>query len=186
MEGSLSQARDALVKALGRQSAFWGLGRTAGEMYAVLYLSPEPVSLEDVARGLGVTKGNVSIAIRQLEQLGMVRRSWQTGDRRVFFEAETDFWKIAHSVLGLRQKPEFDQSFGLVEESARLLEQAEPSPALDHAKQRVESLRKFYRLLDSIVEVALAMGPDELKVVAEMFEKLSASMRDKPVEGSRL
>lgn len=177
MEDNLSQARESLIRALGRQSAFWGLGRTAGEMYAVLYLSSRPLSLEEVARRLGVTKGNISIAIRQLEQLGMVRRSWLTGDRRVFFEAEPDFWKIARSVLGLRHKPEFDQSFALVEESARLMEQAEPSPERDHARQRLESLQGFYRLLDGVVEVALGMKPEELKAVVEMFKVFSSGTR---------
>ncbi|MDP2660057.1 MAG: MarR family transcriptional regulator [Dehalococcoidia bacterium] len=174
MEDGVVRARETLARALGRQSAFWGLGRTAGEMYAVLYLSLGPVSLEDLARSLGVTKGNVSVAIRQLEQLGMVRRSWNTGDRRVFFEAETDFWKIARSVLGLRQKPEFDQSFALVEEAARLLEQVEPTPERDHARQRLEALREFYGLLDSLVEMALGMAPDALKAMVEMLRGLGA------------
>lgn len=168
MDDKLVLARDALIQALGRQSAFWGLGKTAGEMYAVLYLSSEPLPLEEVARRLQVTKGNVSIAIRQLEQLGMVRRSWQKGDRRVFFEAESDFWKIAHSVLGLRHKPEFDQSFALVEESAHLAEQAEPSPEREQVIERLESLQEFYRLLDSVVEAAMAMSPAQLKAMMEM------------------
>ncbi len=85
MNDPLDEARDALIQALGRQSAFWGLGKTAGEMYAVLYLSPGTVSLENLALRLNVTKGNISVAVRQLEQLGMVRRSWQKGDRRVYF-----------------------------------------------------------------------------------------------------
>jgi len=175
VEADLIRAREALVGALGRQSGFWGLGRTAGEMYAVLYLSPSPVPLEELARSLGVTKGNVSVAIRQLEQLGMVRRSWNTGDRRVFFEAETDFWRIARSVLGLRQKPEFDQSFALVEEAARLLEGVGPSPEGDHAKQRVEALREFFGLLDSLVETALGMTPAQLKAMVEMLRGLGAN-----------
>ncbi|MCL6479140.1 MAG: MarR family transcriptional regulator [Peptococcaceae bacterium] len=173
MDKKLARSRDALIQALGRQSSFWGLGRTAGEMYAVLYLSSEPVSLEELAQRLDVTKGNVSVAIRQLEQLGMVRRSWQKGDRRVFFEAEADLWKIAHSVLGLRHKPEFDQSFVLVEESARLAEQAEPSAERDRMLERLNSLQEFYRLLDGLVEVVLAVGPGRLKAVVEMFKLIT-------------
>lgn len=178
MSDKLARSRDALIQALGRQSAFWGLGKTAGEMYAVLYLSPEPVSLEEVAQRLKVTKGNVSVAIRQLEQLGMVRRSWQKGDRRVFFEAETDFWKIAHSVLGLRHKPEFDQSFFLVDESIRVAEQAEPSAERDTVLERLKSLQDFYRLLDSLVEVVLAMNPAQLKAAVEMFKLVAPGARD--------
>ncbi|KKM12043.1 hypothetical protein SY88_05515 [Clostridiales bacterium PH28_bin88] len=180
MDNKLVLARDALIQALGRQSAFWGLGKTAGEMYAVLYLSSEPLPLEEVALRLQVTKGNVSIAIRQLEQLGMVRRSWQKGDRRVFFEAEIDFWKIAHSVLGLRHKPEFDQSFALVEESAHLAEQAEPSPDRDQVMKRLESLREFYRLMDSVVEAALAMSPAQLKAMMDMVRLFAPGRNNDP------
>lgn len=169
MDDKLRRAEETLIGALGRQSAFWGLGKTAGEMYAVLYLSREPISLEDVARSLRVTKGNISIAIRQLEQLGMVRRSWRVGDRRVFFEAETDFWKIGRSVLGLRHKPEFDQSFALVEESGKLAEEAEESPEKDLVVDRLAALKGFYEILDGVVEVVLAMKPDQLRTAVEMF-----------------
>lgn len=173
MDDRLAWSRDALIQALGRQSAFWGLGKTAGEMYAVLFLSAEPVSLEELAQRLKLTKGNISIAIRQLEQLGMVRRSWQKGDRRVFFEVETNFWKIAHSVLGLRHKPEFEQSFNLVEESVSLAEQADPSVERDTVIERLRTLQEFYHLLDSVVESVLAMKPDQLKAAVEMFKLLT-------------
>lgn len=177
-DDKLARSRDALIQSLGRQSAFWGLGKTAGEMFAVLYLSAEPVSLEELAQRLKVTKGNVSVAIRQLEQFGMVRRSWQKGDRRVFFEAETDFWRITHSVLGLRQKPEFDQSFYLVEESARLAEEAEASAERDTVVERLKSLQEFYRLLDDVVAVVLAMRPEQLKAAVEMFKLFAGGAKN--------
>lgn len=183
-DGELACATEALIRALGRQSAFWGLGKTAGEMYAVLYLHAEPLSLEELARSLQVTKGNVSIAIRQLEQLGMVRRSWRVGDRRVFFEAEADFWRIAHSVLGLRHKPEFDQSFALVEKSARLAEQAESSAERDFILQRLASLQEFYRLLDSVVKVALTATPDQLKTLSEMLTVFSSGLEREQSRGN--
>jgi len=172
LDEKLARSREALIHALGRQSAFWGMGKTAGEMYAALYLSIEPLSLEELAGRLNVTKGNISIAIRQLEQIGMVKRSWQKGDRRVFFEAETDFWKIAYSVLALRHKPEFDQSFALVEESAQLAAQADPSAERDSTMDRLKSLQECYRLLDSVVGVTLSMTPDKLKALVEMISLL--------------
>jgi len=170
----LECSREALIQALGRQSAFWGLGRTAGEMYAALYLSPEPLSLAEVAARLAVTKGNISVAIRQLERLGMVRRSWRKGDRRVFFEAETDFWRIAHDVLRRRHKPEFDQSFDLVAESVRLAQEAPPSAEREAALGRLARLQEFYRLLDGVAEVLLALRPEELKAAVEMFRLLAS------------
>ena len=131
-------------------------------MYAALYFSQEPLSLEELAAKLGVTKGNISVAIRQLEHLNMVRRSQRRGDRRVFFEAETDFWKIARSVLSLRHKPEFDESFALVGKSARLAAAAPDSPAREVAVQRLQALQEFYNSLDRMVAMVLAMDPVQI------------------------
>lgn len=172
MTTDVERVHELLVEALGRQSAFWGLGRAAGEMYAVLYLSDRPVPLGELAERLGVTKGNISIAIRQLEQLGMVRRSWQRSDRCTFFEAETDLWKIAHSVLSLRHKPEFDQSFALVEKGFRLAQQADSSPEREDTLARLAALREFYQALDTVVEMALRMTSEELKTLAQTLGAL--------------
>lgn len=179
MDDKLSYSQDLLIQALGRQSDFWGLGKAAGEIYAVLYLSSEPIPLEEIARKLKVTKGSISIAIRQLEQLGMVRRSRQKGDRRVFFESENNFWKIAHSLLGLRHKPEFEQTFALIEESVQVTEQGMPSPEKDIMQERLQSLQEFYRLLDGAVEVALSMHPDKLKTLLEMVKLFESNALDK-------
>jgi len=162
--------QELLIQALGRQSAFWGLGKTTGEIYAALYLSREPVSLEDLARRLGVTKGNISVLIRNLERLGMVRRTWQKGDRRVYFEAETDLWQVARQVLEQRQKPEFDLSFQLVgqavEEAGKLTEQPDALFTLE----RLRSLQDFYRTLDSLVKVLLNLEPAQLAALARMMD----------------
>ncbi|MFZ5641952.1 MAG: GbsR/MarR family transcriptional regulator [Bacillota bacterium] len=172
MDEKLALSRDALVEALGRQSAFWGLGKTAGEIYAALYLGTEPRSLEEVASSLRVTKGNVSIAVRQLEQMGMVKRSWRTGDRRVFFEAETDFWKISRSFLSLRHKPEFDQSFALLEMSVKLAGEAPNSAEKEEVLKRLNSLQEFYLLLDRVVEAVLSISPEELGKLVEMISRI--------------
>jgi len=162
--------QELLIQALGRQSAFWGLGKTTGEIYAALYLSREPVSLEDLARRLGVTKGNISVLIRSLERLGMVRRAWQKGDRRVYFEAETDLWQVARQVLEQRQKPEFDLSFQLVglavEEAGKLTEQPDALFTLE----RLRSLQDFYRTLDGLVKVLLNLEPAQLAALARMMD----------------
>lgn len=176
MDEKLDRSRELLVQALGRQSSFWGLGKTAGEIYGALYLSPDPLSLEDVAARLGLTKGNISIAVRQLEQLGMVRRSWQRGDRRVFFEAEGDFWKIAQSFLGLRHKPEFSQSFAMLEESVRLAAEAVRSAEREQVMERLGSLQEFYRLVDSTVELLLSATPEKMKTMMEMISSAVAGI----------
>lgn len=172
MDDMLHEARAKLVEALGRQAAFWGLGKVTGELYAVLYLSEEPMSLGNLADTLGVTKGNVSIAIRVLEQFGMVRRSMRSGDRRVFFEAEPDSWLIMRRVLEQRQKPEFDESFRLVEDSLRHADQAPPGDNRDFVLGRLLALQGFYRELDRIVDTILLIGPERLSRLVQIVARL--------------
>ena len=153
-------ARELLVEALGRQSNFWGMGKIAGELYAVLYTAPEPLTLSDIAEALGVTKGNVSVAIRRLEELGMVQRRYRRGDRRVFFHANPEFWDIARGFLRRRHQPEFAASFRLVEES---LEAASD----DFVKERLSALKSFYDTLDRITEVLGELSPQEWQALAD-------------------
>ena len=170
-----AQVRDSLIEALGKQSSFWGLGKTTGEIFAVLYLSRQPVALAEIAGHLKVTKGNVSLAVRNLERLGMVRRSWRKGERKVYFEAETDFWKITRTVLEQRQKPEFDGSFRLVEKS---LQAARGLPAPEdavHLIERLENLSGFYKTIDHAVDAILAFDPGQIKAMARMMEMFKRS-----------
>ncbi|MCL6560082.1 MAG: MarR family transcriptional regulator [Firmicutes bacterium] len=162
----MAGARELLIEAFGKQSAFWGLGKTLGEIFGVLYMSQEPRTLGEIAENLGVTKGNVSVAIRNLERLGMVRRFFKRGDRRVFFMAETDFWKITRMVLEQRQKPEFEQSFRLVEKSLDLAGKAPPSPEKSEIVGRLANLTEFYRALDGVVAALLRLEPAHLPALA--------------------
>lgn len=179
MNPELRVVQEKLMQALGRQSAFWGVGKITGEIYAALYLSQEPVSLAELSYSLGVTKGNVSIAIRTLEQLGMVKRRQLPGDRRVFFEAEPDFWIIAHRVLERRQKPEFDESFQMLDESIKEAQGAPPSDEQKFAVKRLSELRDFYKELDQIVEAILALNPRRLSWLVRLAAKFN-SRESKP------
>lgn len=162
MTSDLHQARDDLVEALGQQSAFWGVGKLTGALFAILYLSAGPLTLAELADALGTSKGNVSVSIRTLEHLGMVRRSVHAADRHVYFTAETDFWEIARTVLRRRQKPQFDHSFALVERSLSRLRAAAPEPVQAFALARVEALKSFYDDLDGVVSLVLRLDPRRL------------------------
>src|ERR1043166_365952 len=93
-------ARRKFVEAGGHTTQSFGLGRIMGQMYALLYLSPRPMCLDDIAHELGVSKASVSTTIRQLERWTAVKPVWVKGDRRDFYEAETDFQSVMkHGLL---------------------------------------------------------------------------------------
>ena len=98
--------RRRFVEAGGNTTHSFGLGRMIGRVYALLYLTPKPISLEDIASSLAVSKASASITVRQLSSWHALRQVWVPGDRRDYYEAETDFSIIFKEGImpGLRKK----------------------------------------------------------------------------------
>ncbi len=94
---ALQSAKREMIEAGGRTAQSFGLSRLFGQIYILLYLSDEALSLDELAEQLGVSKASVSIACRQLESWGALRHSWVKGDRRDFYVAETDFNHILNN-----------------------------------------------------------------------------------------
>lgn len=112
-----------LVEAGGRTAQSFGLSRLFGQLYMLLYMSPEPRSLDELAAELGVSKASVSIASRKLESWGAVRKVWVKGDRRDFYEAETDFRAILNGGLLTSLSKKLDSARVQIERSLALVEQ---------------------------------------------------------------
>ena len=91
---NLVQARDNIIEAAGRTTQNFGLGRIIGQLYALLFFSPQPLSLDKMADELKVSKGSVSTNIRELEKWGAVRQVWVKGDRKDYYEAEVEYMKV--------------------------------------------------------------------------------------------
>jgi|JI6StandDraft_1071083.scaffolds.fasta_scaffold00181_12 DNA-binding transcriptional regulator GbsR (MarR family) len=94
------------IEAGGNTTHAFGLGRLIGRMFALLYLQPRPLSLEEIAARLEISKASASTTIRHLEQWHAVRHKPVEGDRRDYYEAETEFRVIVREGLlpGIRKK----------------------------------------------------------------------------------
>ena len=86
-----------------------------GKMYGALLLNPEPMSLDDLMNHLDISKASVSMNMRTLENMGIAREVWVRGDRRKYYEAEPDFWKILTNVLGGRELREVNQALNVLD-----------------------------------------------------------------------
>lgn len=82
------------VEAAGETTREFGLGRLIGRTYATLFLSPSPMSLDEIAEGLSISKASASIVMRQLAGWGAARLVSFPGDRRDHYEAETEFGRL--------------------------------------------------------------------------------------------
>lgn len=165
MDPDLQQAQEIFIEGMSRISQFWGFPKAMGAIFGAIYLSPEPASLDALVSLVGVTKGAVSTNVRHLERLGMVHRRTRLGERKDYYVAETDFWKVARGVLKERQESEFDQAIGSVSASLELVQgvTAASSDAELAAffQKRLQNLAGFFHGLDNLVAMVLAL--DELR-----------------------
>ncbi len=174
-QDQLTQSKEHFIQGMSRISSFWGFPKAMGAIYGAIYLSPNPLSLDEIVEQVGVSKGAVSTHVRQLERLSMVHKHLQLGDRRDFYSAETDFWKMIRSILQQREQNEFDKALNTVTESIEMLDQAETDPELNHFYQgRMKAMQSFFKTLDSLFSAVLALeGLVSLSSLKTMVEKVS-------------
>lgn len=178
MDETLENAQQHFVQGLSQISQFWGFPKAMGAIYAVLYLSPEPLSLDEITSRVNVTKGAVSTNVRDLERLGMVIPHIRIGERKDYYYAEIDFWKIIKGILKEREKSEFDHAIRTVAESLKMVQSGPidsgSAELANFYQQRFQSMDSFFRTLDNLVATVLAL--EDLRLGA--VQKLVGGMKD--------
>jgi DNA-binding transcriptional regulator GbsR (MarR family) len=182
MDSELLAAREEFIQGMSRISSFWGFPRAMGAIYGAVYLSPTPLSLDEIVEQVGVTKGAVSTHVRSLERLGMVHKQIKLGDRRDYYEAEGDFWKVIKGVLREREQQEFDLALRTVNNSLERVDQAAVEASAEGGdpelayfyKQRMENMQRFFNSLDNIVATLLALDNLRLNSVSKLFGSKTA------------
>ena len=172
----LRAVNDSMLEGLGQLADYFGYNKVMGKMYGALLLSPRPMSLDDMVEHLDVSKASVSMNMRMLENMGIVREVWVRGDRRKYYEAESDFWKILTNVLGSRELRDVNQALEVIETSINDLRQGVPGMSRDEKSlagfyvERIDQMKDFFRfaklILTSILEQTGAKLPTS-KVVIE-------------------
>src|SRR5438874_6218647 len=117
---ALDQARETFVEGMGHASATSGvLSQLQGRIFAVLFLEDHPLSLDDVAEALQVSKSNVSINIRGLIEWHLVRRVSVPNSRRDHYEAASDFWRVMQEIMERRFRWNIRQVIAACDETTR-------------------------------------------------------------------
>src|SRR5277367_5814666 len=137
----------------------WGINSTMGELFALLYITGTDWTADDLRHWLGVSRGNVSMNLRELLSWGVVHKVHRPGGRRELFRAETDVWTLFRRILNERKRRELDPSLRILDRAIQL---AGDDQELADLKARVESLRQFFGLIDSLAVRLLSMPSGDL------------------------
>lgn len=104
----LPEARNQFIQAWGTLGSKWGINRTMAQIHALMMIAPDPLSTEEIMEELNISRGNVNMNIRELMDWGLVEKIHKSGERREYFWAEKDIWKIAKQVAKERKKRELE------------------------------------------------------------------------------
>jgi DNA-binding transcriptional regulator GbsR (MarR family) len=154
---------DATVRAFvahwGLMARSWGINATMGELFALLYISAREWSADELRDTLGVSRGNVSMNLRELLNWGVVHKVHRPGERREFFRAEGDVWLLFRRILRERKRRELDPTLDLLTRTVERLGRAADGEAM-HG--RIHRLDRFFRQIEQLAAHLLELEPDEL------------------------
>jgi DNA-binding transcriptional regulator GbsR (MarR family) len=154
----------------GEMGSHWGINRTVGQIYALLFVSDRALNADEIVDKLGISRSNASMGLKELQAWRLVRLSHLPGDRREYFTAPDDVWTIFKTLAEERQKREIEPTLSLLR--GVLLETPE-STEERHAQAR---MRAMYELMDTMTEwfaEVRKLSPETLASLMAMGSKVT-------------
>lgn len=148
------EAKSKFVQTWGALGSQWGINKTMAQIHALLMISNEPVSMEDIMEDLQISRGNASMNLRALMDWGIVYKEYKAGERREFFTAEKDLDELAVKISRERSKREIKPALKVLKEVSSLEpnHSAEERHFVDQTTKLYEFVLKADNVLDKITE----------------------------------
>ena len=163
VEGDTLWESERIVSdSVGRLMELWGFKRNMGRVWTLLYLAGEPVTAKQLRDRLQLSTGAVSMTLGELGRWGVARKSWVQGDRRDFYEAEANVWKMVSRVMRERELSEVVQAIEAFEEALVALDHTGEELGLRASsrwkvqRQRIEQLLELARLGRTMLEALIS------------------------------
>ena len=165
-----TEAKDDFIASWGALGTSWGISRTMAQIHALLMVTPEAMSTDEVMADLQISRGNAHTNLKDLVGWGLVRVVVKKGERKEIFEAEKDVWKTFTIVLRERKRREIDPCISLLQNCAERTKDAKSKEAKAFNEQ-IHELENFARFASNMGEKIslLSYGP-AMKLAAKFFK----------------
>jgi len=166
---ALTPLVQTFVSHFGEMGSRWGINRTVGQIYALLFVTEQQLHADDIGELLGISRSNVSIGLKELQSWGLVRQNRVPGDRREYFSSLGDVWEIFRVVAAERRRREVAPTLSVLREA--LL--AEPvSPQDVFAQQRMREMHELVDLANNWFDEMQRLSPESLAKLMKMGAKV--------------
>ncbi len=149
----LTNAAREFILHWGEMGSRWGVNRTVAQVHALLYLSAEPLTAEDIAEALSVARSNVSTSLRELQNWKLVQAAHQMGDRREFFSTSHDVWQLFLNVVQQRVEREIEPTIaalGRLAVEARAEKQPEVTARIAGMHAFLQEMHGWYQQMTKL------------------------------------
>jgi DNA-binding transcriptional regulator GbsR (MarR family) len=150
----LTEAKQQFIGSWGAFGTNWGINRTMAQIHALLLVSPDPLTQDDIMEELNISRGNVNMNIRELISWGLVERVILTGERKEFFSAEKDIWKVVKMIVKERKKRELEPMLQLLDRLEEV-EGDKRDKSIKSFVDTVSSIKKLGRQADKTLDTMI-------------------------------
>ena len=167
----LTPVMEKYVLHWGEMGTRWGVNRSIAQIHALLYLSPQPLTAEEIADTLSIARSTVSTSLRELQGYGLIRLTHVLGDRRDHFESIKDNWEMLMLIVEERKRREIDPTLALLRQC---MAEAEADKATDpDVKARIERMLTFVDTLAGWYDQVKALPKPTLVALMKMGGKVA-------------
>jgi DNA-binding transcriptional regulator GbsR (MarR family) len=147
------------VEHWGVMARCWGINATMGEIFALLYVTGSDWTADQIRVRLQISRGNVSMNLRELINWGVVHKIHRQGERREYFRAEADVWVLFRRILSERKRRELDPTSIMLDRTA---DEISRQPSLVPNRERIVALQQFFRRVNTLATRLATLDSDEL------------------------
>jgi HTH-type transcriptional regulator, glycine betaine synthesis regulator len=161
----LKQAREEFIAQWGALGTQWGINRTMAQIHALLFVTGQPLEVNEIMERLQISRGNASMNLRELMDWGVVRRFRQPGDRKDTYISETDPYQMFVRIVKERKRREIDPTTDAIREVLAKLPESETDEGALDLRRRLIALLEIFDLIDMAYKQVFAhdLTLDELK-----------------------
>jgi DNA-binding transcriptional regulator GbsR (MarR family) len=172
---TLTSLHREFVLHFGEMGSRWGINRTVGQIYALLFLSEHPLNAEQITTALAISRSNTSMGLKELQSWNLVRLRHVQGDRRDYFTTPGDLWEIVRTLVAERRKREIDPTLTKLRELEMLGTTGDP-----YAEARIAELREMIEMMTQFHDEMDRLETERLVQLMTMGRKLGGLLDRAP------
>ena len=163
----LAEGRQEFIELWGDMGARWGVPRSMTELHALLYIVGAPMNTDEIMKQLSISRGNASMTLRTLLDWGIITRTHRPDDRKDYYIAEQDVWKLFATVARARKRRELEPLTARLNSLSLKSNADSTSDGVAH-RERIESMLQFIIQFDGLSERFLSMGGLSLDILSKL------------------